>query len=147
MSETWRSLRLLLPALTTTLALVAGCATVDDTKPTVEDTTPTEGTKVGIERWKCGDYFDGCGFLATDCVTLTANLHDGTGEVQFGEIVEYTRFEVHGIERRWDWCLNAEFAYDCAFVISIDGKGRYFNFRSSDDGRATPTDLFKCAKR
>ena len=146
MSEIWSSGRLL-PALATALALIAGCATVDDTKPTVEGTTPTEDAEAGLERWKCGDYYDGCGFLATDCVTLTANLHDGTGEVKFGEIVEPTQFEVHGIERRWNWCLNAELAYDCAFVISVDGTGSYYNFRGSDDGRAKPTDLLKCAKR
>ena len=48
----------------------------------VEDTTPTEDATAGLERWKCGDYFDGCGFLATDCVTLTANVRNGTSEVE-----------------------------------------------------------------
>ena len=85
--------------------------------------------------------------LATNCVTLTASLHDGTGEVKFGDIVEPTLFHVQGIERRWDWCLSVEGAYECAFVISVDGTGSYYNFRGSDDGRAKPTDLFKCAKR
>ena len=136
----------LLPALTAVLMLVAGCATVDGSTPTVEGTTPKD-TKAGIEHWKCGDYFDGCGFLATNCVTLTANLNNDTGEVEFGEIVEPTRFEVQGIERRWDWCLNADGSYDCAFVISVDGRGHYYNFRGSDDGKAKPRDLFKCAKR
>jgi len=104
-------------------------------------------TRAGVENWKCGDYFDGCGFLATDCVTLTANLHDGIGRVKFGEIIEPTRFQIEGIERRWDWCLKADGFYDCAFVISVDGRGRYYNFRGSGDGKANPRDLFKCAKR
>ena len=129
------------------LVLIAGCATVDGTTPAVEGTTPKEDTKAGIEQWKCGDYFDGCELFATDCVTLTASRYDGTGEVKFGEFVETTRFQIQGIERRWDWCLNAEFAYDCAFVISVDGRGRYYNFHGSDDGTAKPRDLFKCSKR
>ena len=131
--------RRLWPAIIIELALAAGCATV-------EHTTPTEEPTAELEQWKCGDYFDGCGFLATDCITLTANLRNGTGEVKFSDYVERTQFQVEGIERRWDWCLAADSTYDCAFVISVDGTGRYYNFRGSD-GRAKPTDLFKCTKR
>ena len=144
MSESSRPRRFL-PLILIVLTLIAGCATVDGTTPAAG--TPKEDTKAGIEQWKCGDYFDGCGFLATNCVTLTANLHDGTGEVKFGDIVSLTRFEIQGIERRWDWCVDAYGAYDCAFFISVDGTGSYYNFRGSDDGRAKPRDLFKCAKR
>ena len=136
------------PAIVMVLALAAGCATEYDTTPTATeyDTTPTESATPGLERWKCGDYIDGCGFFAPDCVTLTANLHNGTGEVKFSDFVERTRFEVHGIERRWDWCLADDFSYECAFVISVDGTGRYYNFRGSDNGLAKPTDFFKCTK-
>jgi len=139
--------RWLVPVVLAALILIGGCATVDGTTPAVQGTTPKEDTKAGIEQWKCGDYFDGCGLFATDCVTLTANRHDGTGEVKFGEIVETTRFQIQGIERRWDWCRNAEFEYDCAFVISVDGTGSYYSFHSSDDGKAKPRDRFKCSKR
>ena len=140
--------RRLLPATLILLALVAGCATADGTSPNVEGATPKEDTKAGIEQWKCGDYLDGCGFLARDCVTLIANLHDGTGEIRFSEIVETTQFEVQGLERRWNWCLNnVEGTYECAFVISVDGTGSYYNFRDSDSGTEKPRGLFKCAKR
>ena len=145
MSEIWRSRRLL-GAMIAVLALVAGCAAVGDPIPTVGGTPPKEDTQAGIERWRCGDYINGCGFPATNCVTLTANLHNGTGEVKFGEFVEPTRFEIHGIERRWDWCMDAGGSYQCALVISVGGRGRYYNFRGSD-GRAKPADLFKCEKR
>lgn len=138
MSETSRP-RQFLPAILMVLALVAGCAPVDATRP-------NEDSKAGLERWDCGDYFDGCGLFTTDCVTLTADLRNGTGEVKFGEFVESAWFEVQGLERRWNWCLNADGFYDCAFVISVDGRGRYFNFRGSD-GQAKPRDLFKCERR
>ena len=110
----------------------------------VEDTTPTEDATAGLERWKCGSYFDGCGFLATDCVTLTANVRNGTGDVEFDGFAERTRFRIQGIERRWDWCLADDFNYHCAFVISVNGTGRYYNFRGS---RVKASDLFKCTKR
>ena len=144
-----RSLRswLSLSAILAALALVAGCVTADSSTPPAEIIMPKEDTRAGIEQWKCGDYIDGCGFLATDCVTLTANLNNGTGEVKFGEFVKRARFEVEGIERRWDWSLNLSGSYDYAFIISVDGKGSYYNFRGSDSGKAKPTDLFKCAKR
>lgn len=137
--------RRLLPVVLTVLALNAGCATDSFTSKTAGP--PPKDAKAGIERWKCGDYFDGCGLFDTDCVTLTANLYNGTGEVSFGEIIETTQFSIQGIERRWDWCLNSEFSYDCAFVISVDGTGSYYNFRGSYDGTAKPRDLFKCTKR
>lgn len=139
-------LRRFLPAIMTALAL-AGCATVDGPTSTTEGTIPKEDIKARLEQWRCGDYFDGCGLFDTDCVTLTANLDNGTGEVKFGEIIEPTRFEIQGIERRWDWCMSADLSYDCAFSISVDGTGRYYNFRGSDDGTAKPRDVFKCTKR
>ena len=121
------------------LAFVAGCKITNDK-------IPTGNATVGLEQWKCGDYFDGCGFLATDCVTLTANPRNGTGEVKFNNFSERTRFRIEGIERRWDWCLANDNTYNCAFLISVDGKGRYYNFRGK--GRtAKPTDLFKCTKQ
>ena len=113
----------------------------------VEGATPKQDTKSGIEQWECSDYFDfdGCGFPATNCIMLTANLHDGTGEVKFDEIVQTTRFEIQGIERRWDWCLNAEAVYECAFVISVDRTGSYYNFRGTG-GTVKLRGRFKCAK-
>ena len=141
-----------LPALTTVVALVAGCVPIDDTKLTVNAKDEVEqNAKAGVEQWRCGDYVGGCGFLSTDCVTLTANLRDGTGEVSFGAFVGRTEFHIQGIERRWDWCPEHDGSFGCAFVISPDGRGRYFNFAASlpdPDGvrRAKPTDLFKCTK-
>ena len=132
--------RRLRPAIVMALVLVAGCESVYDL-PSAKDATP------GIELWKCGDYFDGCGLFSGDCVTLTANVHEGTGEVEFGEFGERTVFSIVGIERRWDWCLADDNSYDCAFVIAVDGAGRYYNFRGSEDGWAEPTDLFKCTRQ
>ena len=85
-------------------------------------------------------------FSRNDCITLSANVCNGTGEVEFDGFAERTLFRIQGIERRWDWCLADDFNYHCAFVISVNGTGRYYNFRGSD-GRIKASDLFKCTKR
>ena len=127
------------------LVLAAGCAPI-------ESPTPIDSSAAGLERWKCGDWFDGCGVFGTKChVTLTANLETLTGTVSFDGITEHTEFQIRGIERRWDWCLADDDRFDCAFVISPDGRARYYNFATNvpdPDGatRAKPTDLFKCTR-
>ena len=121
------------------VALVAGCTTINNTAPKVEETP-------GVERWICGDFYDGCTIFSTDCVKLTANLNNGTGEVNFSRFSERTEFRIDGIERRWNWCMADDYSYNCAFIISVDGTGKYYNFRGSD-GAATPRDLFKCSQR
>lgn len=121
------------------VALASGCTTVNNFAPTVEEAP-------GEERWICGDFYDGCTIFSTDCVKLTANLNNGTGEVRFSGFSERTEFRIDGIERRWNWCIADDYSYNCSFIISIDGTGKYYNFRGSD-GAATPRDLFKCSQR
>ena len=111
-------------------ALIAGCATV-------EDTTPKEDAKAGIEQWKCN-----CGLFETGCIKLTANRHTGTGTIQFDDIVIGTSFNIEGIDRRWDWCWGKDGRSDCAFIIETDGDGQYYNFRGSPDGRAKASRWF-----
>ncbi len=77
------------------------------------------------ELWECGDYIRGCRASSLDCVILTANLDAGTGEVKFGGIREDTSFRVDGLDRRWNWCLESDGTYDCAFVVSVSGSGAY----------------------
>ena len=128
--------------LVAAFAVASGCATSLD---------PGSFSVDGLERWGCGDYFDGC---TSRCpVTLTADLQAGTGTVTFTGIEERTDFRVHGLDRRWNWCLDpADNQYWCSFIISAEGRGRYFDFShamAASDGviRAKPSDLFKCSRR
>ena len=105
----------------------------------------------GLERWGCGDYFDGCGFRRCP-VTLTADFHDGSGTVEFAGAASHTRFELRGLTRRWDWCRQDDGGFGCAFVIGTEGGGRYYDFTSAapdPDGRSRtkPSELFKCTRR
>ena len=104
----------------------------------------------GLERWECGDYVDGCLFRCP--IALTADFHNGVGTVTFADVVEPTKFQVRGLERRWDWCLGADDRYDCAFVLEADGTGLYFNFDSAapdSDGvrRTKPSEIYQCMRR
>ena len=128
------------------LAVTAGCETTD--LPPIGPSAVDADER--IERWGCGDYFDGCFFRCP--VTLVADLQAGTGSVKMAGVTTPTQFEIQGIDRRWDWCLADDFSYDCAFKISPDGGGKYFNFRAAmpdEDGvtRVKPSDLFKCRRQ
>ena len=152
MSPSWRTLmdmrdqfiRQLRPPLllVSAFAVVAGCASILD---------PGAFSVDGLERWGCGDSFDGCTFRCP--VTLTADLQAGTGTVTFTGIEERTHFMIHGLDRRWNWCLDPEDnAYSCSFIISAEGRGRYFDFSQDmpdPDGRTRtkPSDFFKCSRR
>ena len=133
-------------------AILAGCTTTD---MATEDTSAegvVEDAAGQIERWGCGDYLDDCMFRCPFTLTLTANVLDGTGTVTLSGIVEHTNFQIQGIERRWDWCPNEDGRDACAFVISPDGTGKYYNFKPvipDEDGasRAKPSDHFKCSRR
>lgn len=110
---------------------------------------PLEPAGAGVQRWVCGDRFDGCGLLSgTECIHLEADLNAGTGSVSFGNgIVSRTQFMVDGIDRRWDWCPDGDGSFDCAFLISPDGDALHYNFRGSPDGRAKPSSFWSCARR
>ena len=124
------------------LSVVAGCEHLP-----VEDPV-SEGT---FEQWGCGDYIDGCWFGGCP-VKLTADFHNGTGTVEFAGTVNHTKFEIKGLGRRWDWCLQDDDTFGCAFVMDADGDGSYYDFTRvmpDPDGRsrAKPSDLFKCTRR
>lgn len=130
--------------------VLALCAPGCETLPPQDGPAAAAGA-ARLERWACGDYFDGCGFARCP-VTLTADADNGTGTVEFAGTVEAARFEIRGLQRRWDWCLQDDGDYGCAFVVDTDGRGRYYDFTVAPpdpDGtaRAKPSELFKCRKR
>lgn len=123
-------------------SLAVGCETVPP-ESAMEDGIQTGG----LERWECGDFTEGCGFLRERPVKLTADFDDRSGTVEFAGTVNYTRFEIRGLTRRWDWCPQ-DGAFDCALVIDTEGDGTYCDFRSAmpdaDGARRTePSELFK----
>ena len=124
-----------------TVAAVVGIAALSGC---VTNTTVHMSTD--IQRWKCGDYVQHCYF---DCpITLSGDFNLGTGTVTFAGTTEVAEFQLQGVELRWDWCLKNDGAYDCAFVISADGTGSFYNFHGFEKGtRIKPSDLFYCTKQ
>lgn len=133
-------------AMVLVLSLVLGCEAVPP-EIAIEDTAGAGG----LERWACGDSSEGCGFLRECPVKLTADFDNGSGTVEFAGTVNYTKFEVRGLTRRWDWCPQ-DGAFECALVIDTEGDGTYYDFRSAmpdaDGARRTkPSEWFKCTRR
>ncbi|MDE0038008.1 MAG: hypothetical protein OXU77_10705 [Gammaproteobacteria bacterium] len=134
--------------------LLTGCSAPNHLYPgDVEEGDVEEGDveEGRIERWGCGDLLNGCGFGGCP-VELTADFDYGSGTVEFAGTESHTRFEVKGLERRWDWCLQDDGLFGCAFTIDTQGDGAYFNFADAmpdDDGarRTKPSELFKCTRR
>ncbi|MCY3839628.1 MAG: hypothetical protein OXH09_13425 [Gammaproteobacteria bacterium] len=138
--------------------LLTGCSAPNHTDPgdfegnigpsDVEEGDVEEGR---FERWGCGDRLNGCGFGGCP-VELTADFDYGSGTVEFAGTESHTRFEVKGLKLRWDWCLQDDGSFGCAFTIDTQGIGAYFDFTGAmpdDDGarRTKPSELFKCTRR
>ena len=141
-------MRAILPLV---LVLATACETLNDEHDRHPDGAVATGAEhpANVERWGCGDFVDGCLFRCP--VTLTADLDDESGTVKLAGIVKSTQFEIRGVERRWNWCLDSDGRFDCAFVIEPDGDGMYYDFASvmaDDDGvsRAKPSELFDCRR-
>ena len=99
------------------------------------------------EQWACGGHVS---FLLDDdvSVTLAADVDARVGTVEIANsavAATYTRFEVDGLDRRWDWCVDEDGEFLCAFIIGPKGDGGYYKF-DPDEEKAKPSDLFACAR-
>ena len=131
-----------LVAVLAALALTAGCITVPKAEtgqsdpprpqtPETEDPAPIE------ERWSCGN---------TMLTAICWSGGDCYGEVKTGKFsAKITSFRINGVDRRWNWCLK-DGAYDCSFVITPSGWGRYYDFRGSRGKKIKPSGVFKCTE-
>ena len=115
------------------LVVVCSCASILSS-PRVSNTK--------YELWECYEHFS-----SRKLGKLTADRVGNSGTVDFGGIVANTKFSIQGIERRWDWDFDADGRSDSAIVLSTDGSARFYDFRGSSDGTATPSDLFQCKIR
>ena len=65
-------------------------------------------------------------------------LYDGSSS---GELTSYSR---RGVNQRWDWGPNGEFA----FVLKPDGTGLFFDFSNVPQGETTSAnDMYECSRR
>ncbi|MYE01845.1 MAG: hypothetical protein F4Y03_11315 [Alphaproteobacteria bacterium] len=98
----------------------------------------------GNEVWKCTGRFS-----SVDTIVLTrfmeGGLDIGRGTVRAAGVTHETAFRVDGIDRRWNWGLDAGSnprAYRYSFLIEASGDGMFFNFGSRD--RVKPSGFYEC---
>ena len=131
--------------------LAAGCVPAGETAPGADEGASTgappgqaASSARGIERWQCGDRYDGCVFRCP--VTLTANRLRGVGTITIdGAIEEATTFHMDGLDRRWNWCLDADGYYRCSVTIAPNGDGLYFKFLHGES-TAKPSQFYACRR-
>ena len=95
------------------------------------------------EEWRCFSTSDF--FRENVLVRLTREMKRGvdlgSGEVSVAGVTHDARFEVAGIDRRWDFGGDMQYA----FVIQPDGSGAYYDFSTVEDGgRTGPSQQFGC---
>ena len=103
-----------------------------------------------IEIWRCYGSMD---FMMTGEPLVTLLRYDNyvvdglalsNGAITVTGLTPTTAiFGAAGINRRWDWDVDSVSSY--AFIISPDGKGKYYDFGFADeDGNAAPRQFFNC---
>jgi hypothetical protein len=77
-------------------------------------------------------------FEAAHLSELGFILYDGSSS---GEPTTYQR---KGVNQRWDWGVNGEFA----FVLKPDGTGLFYDFSNVEQGAQTnANDVYECSRR
>ena len=81
-----------------------------------------------------------------DLVKIDGDLRTNVGRVALLNSPagpQPAHFSMDGLHRRWDWCPETGGAYMCAFVIDVEGDGRYYKF-SQDEPKSNPSGAFEC---
>lgn len=95
-----------------------------------------------METWRCfglSDYNKATALFTL--IRVRSGGEDVSGRVSVAGVTHLTRFQVAGLNRRWDWG-----GHQYAFVIEPDGTGAYYDFSVFDSvfGDAKPSQVFEC---
>ena len=123
-----------------------GAVDEDDAAETLEpvdrDARPSE------EKWRCfalSDRNKATPLFSLFRTTSGNKAVDLIGMVFVAGTAHAARFEVAGLNHRWDFGYNeGGETYRYAFVIEPEGTGAYYDFSTSDDGTAKARRFFKC---
>ena len=132
----------------TTFSSIAFPASANPTGPRtliLDGKSISEDEIGGFISWYCVDYIDGGPILVevgyfgdTEFESIGFILYEG------GYIGELTYYSRTGLEHRWDWGPNDEYA----FVIKPDGTGLYYDFSSVKVGTSTKArSVYKAYRR
>ena len=101
---------------------------------------------VQSETWRCFRLFDRNKATALfTLIRMGIGGEDVIGEVSIAGATHLANFQVTGLDLRWDFGSDeCRGAYRYSFVIEPGGTGAYYDFETSDDGRAKPRQIFEC---
>jgi len=102
------------------------------------------GVSNAVETWECqeGNFRNWSNIL----VIASINEMRNGGEIKVAGTTYQTVFYNAGFERRWDFGLTPN-NLNYSFLISPDGLGRYYDFSTSNDGKAKASMFFNCRER
>ena len=112
--------------------------------------TPTESMEpdVEIKTWTCyalSDFRKKTPLISLTSGALVKNFALGGVKVFGASNLAWVQSK--GLNLRWNFGdLDDALAYPYAFVLKPDGTGLYYDFSASDDGRAKPSQLFRCLR-
>jgi len=124
------------------------CRTMSSSTPSGPRTIILNGktlSETDVEKfvsWRCKDFVNSSGTLVELGIFTNSTLSDA-GFILYdggysGEVTKYAR---KGINHRWDWGANGDFA----FIIKPDGTGLFYDFSSVKSGEKTKADdVYKC---
>ncbi len=115
---------------------------------TLGESRYSEDSLGGFISWGCGDYGYVPGISATlvEIGRFEAASHLDYGFILYdgsssGELTSYRR---KGVNHRWDWGPNGEFA----FVLKTNGTGLFYDFSNVEQGETTSAnDVYECSRR
>lgn len=56
------------------------------------------------------------------------------------------KYKMDGLEKRWNWGSEEGFTYTYAITLGPDRYASYYDFSTSKDGTAIPSEKYKCSK-
>jgi len=102
------------------------------------------------ETWNCYDYYSTHKKpkRQQDILVTLKNIEASTDMAMIslrGNISHIAKSSIAGFDRRWDFPLHVkDSAYKYAFIIEPDGTGMYYDFTTSEDGKASVSAIYKC---
>ncbi len=127
---------------------LCGCALSHPANSPGPRTITLDGTVLSEEivgeftSWLCSDLFDDWGRVLVEVGTFSDSDRTGIGFVIYdgGNSGSSTAYSRKGINHRWDWGPNKNFA----FVVKPDRTGLFYDFTSANGESVGANDVFTC---
>lgn len=103
---------------------------------------PAEASELGKKIWGChpGAYHN---THSEDLLWLVNAGQDSY--IKFYEERFPARYQLKGLNRRWDWDTSPDFTYNYAVILEPDGLAKYYDFSRAEPGETVKAaQYFRC---